>query len=253
MRSVSVIIPSYNRSATLMRAIESVFAQDYPIAEIIVVDDHSTDGTRALLESLDDRVTWFVNETNMGSQHSRNRGVAASTGEFVAFLDSDDIWRADKIRLQIEAVGARAEACVTCGYRQFGAEGDRSFVPPAEIRLETAFVHNIIGPTSNILVSRSIIDAVGPFDAAMPSCQDWEFFVRVMERYPIIGVRDILTSQDTGSGSRISNNRAKVVSGHQTLYRRARATREYRSMSLPRRLAVRARQELALMRRSAST
>lgn len=249
MRSVSVVIPSYNRGATLMRAIKSVFAQDYPISEIIVVDDNSTDDTREILEKLGSRVTWFVNPTNMGSQYSRNRGVTASTGEFVAFLDSDDVWRKDKIRLQVQAAQDYAEACVTCGYRQLGATG-KSFVPPAEIRLENAFVHNIVGPTSNILVSRSVIDAVGLFDPTMPSCQDWEFFVRVMQRQPIIGVREILTSQDTASESRISNNRAKVISGHSALYRRTRATRQYRSLPLQRRLAVRARQQLALMKRS---
>jgi glycosyltransferase involved in cell wall biosynthesis len=246
---VSVIIPTHNRLRTLPRAIESVLAQDYPVHEIIVVDDRSTDGTPEFLAA-QSRVSVLTNARNLGAQGSRNRGIAAARGDLIAFLDSDDIWKPEKLRRQVDAAGERDEVCVTCGYRQFGASGGFQHVPPEEIRLETAFVHNVIGPTSNILISRSLIEAVGVFDPAMPSCQDWEFFVRVLERQPILGIPDVLTFQDTGSGNRISNNHDRVVAGHQMLYRRARATRAFSTLSLAERTAVRARQEFALLKRT---
>lgn len=249
MRTVSVIIPTYNRLATLQRAIESVYAQDYPVLEIIVVNDRSTDGTEAYLAT-QPRVTVLTNERNLGAQGSRNRGIGAARGDLVAFLDSDDIWKPEKLRLQVAAAGDRDEVCVTCGYRQFGASGGFEHKPPKEIRLETAFVHNIIGPTSNILISRSLIEAIGAFDPAMPSCQDWEFFVRVMERQPILGVPGVLTFQDTGSGNRISTNHQRVVTGHQMLYRRTRATRAFSTLSFAKRAGVRVRQEFALLKRT---
>ncbi len=249
MRTVSVVIPTYNRLATLKRAIDSVMAQDYPILEIIVVNDRSTDGTEDYLRS-DPRVSFVTNARNLGAQGSRNRGISEAQGDLIAFLDSDDIWEPEKIRLQVEAAGDREDACVTCGYRQFGATGGFEQVPPAEIRMEMALVHNVIGPTSNILISRSLIDAVGVFDPAMPSCQDWEFFVRVMERTPILGVPQILTHQDTGSDHRISNNIGRVVQGHQMLYRRTRTTRAFGALPIAQRALVRMRQEYALLRRS---
>lgn len=249
MRTVSVIIPTYNRLLTLQRAIESVYAQDYPVLEIIVVNDRSTDGTEEYL-STNPRVSVITNERNLGAQGSRNRGIAAARGEFVAFLDSDDIWKPEKLRLQVAAAGDRDEVCVTCGYRQFGATGGFQHIPPEEIWLETAFVHNVIGPTSNILISRRLIDAVGVFDPAMPSCQDWEFFMRVLERQPILGVPGVLTFQDTGSGNRISNNHHRVVAGHQMLYRRARATQAFSALSFAKRTAVRVRQEFSLLKRT---
>lgn len=249
MRTVSVIIPTYNRLDTLQRAIESALAQDYPVSEIIVVNDRSTDGTEEYLAG-ETRVSSITNERNLGSQGSRNRGIAESRGELIAFLDSDDIWKPEKLRLQMEAAGDRDEVCVTCGYEQFGATGGFQQCAPTEIRMEMALIHNIIGPTSNILISRSLIDAVGIFDPAMPSCQDWEFFVRVLERQPILGVPQILTYQDTGSDGRISNNIKRVVQGHQMLYRRTRSTRAFGALPFAQKSLVRLKQEYALLKRS---
>lgn len=249
MALISVIIPTYNRQRTLARALDSALSQDHPPAEIIVVDDGSTDGTADLVAGFGDRVRYLVNPRNMGSQASRNRGVAEATGEVLAFLDSDDHWRQDKLRLQLAAAGPAAEFCVTCGYEQSGSAGTSRFVPPAEITLEMALVHNLIGPTSNMLISRALFEKAGAFDVSMPSCQDWDFFLRVLQHRAIVAVPDILTFQDTDSGVRISADRAKVVNGHRALYKRARDTDRFRALSLNRRLKVHAAQNLALLRR----
>ncbi|MBB5685751.1 glycosyltransferase family 2 protein [Sphingobium boeckii] len=251
--SVSVVIPTYNRKETLARAIASVQAQDYAVSEIIIVDDGSTDGSADLPILADERITYLVNAQNLGSQASRNRGIRQATGDVLAFLDSDDYWRPDKIDLQLQAAqdaGLTDKFCVTCGHEQFGDNGGSRFLPPALINLETVLVHNLIGPTSNILISRALLDDVGHFDASMPSCQDWELFIRILEQTPIIGVPEILTYQDTDSNVRISRNRKKVTAGHQALFRKTRTMKDFMSLSLSKRWAIRARQEIALLRRS---
>ena len=256
MITISVVIPTYNRRETLTRAVESVQAQDYRVSEIIIVDDGSTDGSAELPILADERIKYIVNAQNMGSQASRNRGIREATGDAIAFLDSDDYWRPDKIDLQIKAAAAAGfsdKFCVTCGHEQFGDNGGTSFRPPERIDLETVFVHNLIGPTSNVLISRTLLDAVGYFDLSMPSCQDWELFVRILEQTSIIGVPEILTFQDTDSNVRISRNRKKVIAGHKVLFRKTRTMKDFQSLSLHKRISIRARQEVALLRRSVAT
>ena len=89
---VSVIIPTYNRAAYIVEALESVFAQTYGDCEIIVVDDGSTDDTKAVLQSHMARIRYIYQE-NAGVSVARNTGISAATGEWIAFLDSDDQWR----------------------------------------------------------------------------------------------------------------------------------------------------------------
>ncbi|WP_181008491.1 glycosyltransferase family 2 protein [Sphingomonas montanisoli] len=252
MTSVSVVIPTYNRRDTLVRAIESLFAQDHPVSEVIVVDDGSTDGTAELPLLGDPRVHYLVNPTNLGAQGARNRGVAAATGDAIAFLDSDDYWEPTKLSKQLAAVAAHGSPdnyAVTCGYSQFGETGGFSMKPAELIRLEDVVVHNLIGPTSILLVSRNIFDLIGPFDLAMPACQDYELFVRILQHVPIFGVPEILVHQDTESNERITRRKDKVLAGHREVYARIRATPQVRAMPFWRRWMVKARQDRALRKR----
>jgi glycosyltransferase involved in cell wall biosynthesis len=98
---VSVIIPTYNRANFVVEAIESVLAQTYKNFEIIVVDDGSTDGTEKTLEPYRDRIVYIYQE-NQGPAAARNAGIRRATGQYIAFLDSDDLWMRDKLELQVE-------------------------------------------------------------------------------------------------------------------------------------------------------
>ena len=103
---VSCVIPVYNGARYLAESIESVLAQEYRPLEVIVVDDGSTDGTGAVLDAFGDRIRSFRQE-NGGPSVARNRGMEMSRGEFIAFLDADDLWVPDKLRLQLDAMEAR--------------------------------------------------------------------------------------------------------------------------------------------------
>jgi glycosyltransferase involved in cell wall biosynthesis len=120
---VSVVIPSYNRAHTLPETIESVLAQSWPRIEIIVVDDGSTDGTEAAVAGYRDRIT-YVKQKNGGLAAARNAGFAKSTGEYVAWLDSDDLWNPDKTALQVAALEHHPDnVLVASDFSAFDADG----------------------------------------------------------------------------------------------------------------------------------
>ena len=109
---VSVVIPTYNRSRALVRALESVFAQTEPVLETIVVDDGSTDDTQAVLAGFGSRVR-AIRKSNGGAGAARNAGIEAARGEFVAFLDDDDAWLPEKNREQVRILDSRPEVGIT--------------------------------------------------------------------------------------------------------------------------------------------
>ena len=104
-RRVSVIIPTFDRISVLPRALDSVLAQTRPAGEVIVVDDGSTDGTAELLERDYPGVT-TIRQSNRGVSAARNAGLAAASGDWIAFLDSDDEWRPQKLERQLDALAA---------------------------------------------------------------------------------------------------------------------------------------------------
>src|SRR5271156_960674 len=101
---VSVIIPTYNRADKVGKTIESALAQTFTDLEVIVIDDGSSDDTgRVLSEVFGDRIRYFA-QTNQGASIARNNGIEAARGEWIAFLDSDDLWEKDKLELQLQAL-----------------------------------------------------------------------------------------------------------------------------------------------------
>ena len=117
--NVSVVIPAYNSAVFLPEALDSVFAQTRPPAEVIVVDDGSTDDTSKVLEMYGDRVI-VVAQENRGLSGARNRGMDRATAEWVAFLDADDTWEPEKLERQLDAVDASDVVCVHTNFARFG-------------------------------------------------------------------------------------------------------------------------------------
>jgi glycosyltransferase involved in cell wall biosynthesis len=134
-RRVSVVIPTYNRARLVEEAIASVLRQTMPVHEVIVVDDGSTDATRELIRGHDGPIT-LVTQDHLGAAAARNRGLARATGDWVAFLDSDDIWTPSKLEKQIEYLDRHPHCgLVHTGYYEFG---DRVRVVPAPARFVQA-------------------------------------------------------------------------------------------------------------------
>src|SRR5262245_37428364 len=186
-RTVSVILPTYNRAHVLGRAVASALEQTYPHVELVVVDDCSTDETPRLEELASPRLTVLRMESNGGPSRARNLGIARSTGAYVAFLDSDDGWEPWKLEAPIDCFrrGPPELGAVYCGKRVFLADGatveirptKRGFIFPDLLR------RNFIIP-STLVVKRAVLDHVGVFDPLTPNgCEDWDLGLRIARCY----------------------------------------------------------------------
>lgn len=198
---VSVVIPAYNYAKFLPAAVESVLAQTYSPIELIVVDDGSTDETPAILTGYGDRIQ-NIRKVNAGLSAARNTGIKAARGQFVGFLDADDLWLPDKIAMQMELYARHPEAgCIGCGVQVVDAdlkEGRRTshadLVGTSEKRLQDILLRRewVGGSGSGALIRRSILDEVGLFDENLTAAEDWDMWLRIVAQYSVYNVREPL-------------------------------------------------------------
>jgi glycosyltransferase involved in cell wall biosynthesis len=195
---VSVVVPAYNRADTLARAVDSALAQTLGDIEVLVVDDGSTDGTRALVEGwADPRVRYLAHDANRGVSAARNTGVEAARGEYVAFLDSDDEWLPRKLDRQLSVLEDRGEGWVgaycdvastglSLGGRIAAAVSKHLFRSAApreggrELAAALLSMQVFMGPGSTLLVERDAVAATGGFDEGLSIYEDWDLVLRVL-------------------------------------------------------------------------
>ncbi|HEY9770410.1 MAG TPA: glycosyltransferase family 2 protein [Coleofasciculaceae cyanobacterium] len=193
---VSVIIPTYDRAKIIDISLKSVFNQSYQNIEIIVVDDHSTDNTEAVINSINDpRIRYFRHSTNKGGGATRNTGIEAAKGEYIAFLDSDDVWVADKLELQLASIlqSAAPERIVSYTQAFYSVSGisestytafdDRFFVPKkakesAESLGDYLFCNQGKALTSTLMLHNSLAFNTR-FRDSLRKHQDWDFCLRL--------------------------------------------------------------------------
>ncbi len=198
MAKVSVVIPVYNGAATIGRALESIFAQTFTDHEIIVVDDGSTDRTRAILEQYGDRVR-LVEQPNRGPSAARNNGARHSSGEYLAFLDADDVWMPRKLELTVAAMLADPDAALVYsdlivvneageGFRRSHIRPDTAHAPSMDEMLERIWP---IMP-STVVMRRSAFDRTGGFCEQLSGPEDIHFWLLAREQGHFIYLPDRL-------------------------------------------------------------
>jgi glycosyltransferase involved in cell wall biosynthesis len=182
MAFVSVIIPTFNRGDVLSRAIGSVLGQTYGDFELIVVDDGSTDHTKDLITSLTGTIRYII-QSHKGVSAARNRGILESTGKLVAFLDSDDEWREDKLEKQVKLCESRD--------RHFICHSDELWLRHGKIVIqkeihrkqgghffERALERCLISPSA-VIMTRSLLNKTGYFDESLPAAEDYDLWLRI--------------------------------------------------------------------------
>lgn len=229
--TVSVIIPAKNREHVIGRSIESALAQSVKPAEIIVVDDGSTDRTGDVAKSFEGRsdvtVRVIRNLQSTGAPEARNIGARAATGRYLGFLDSDDAWSPDKLEKQLKVFAAGTGiAAVFGGVAYHRADKVRHKIVNQPIISPRGLMrHNVIGPTSSCLVLADAFHDVGGFRKDMPSCQDWELWLRLSTAGALHMVPEPLLHYYYDGTGQISSNATKVMAGHrmvfETVYRMA--------------------------------
>lgn len=225
---VSVVIPSRNRRARLARAIESVAQQTWPNIEIIVVDDASTDDTPQFLAKLVDASSIPIkvarNEVAQGGAGARNKGIALAEGQYVAFLDDDDVWMPEKLNFQIGMMKASPSASsVSCSFlvqHSSGKQTVKRISPPKDVQqiLNT----NHLGGASMCLTTRQMLLGIGGFDAGLRSGQDWDLWIKLYDRGQVLVCNEPLVQYVYHQGVTITGNPRSKYSGHRRLYLRYR-------------------------------
>ena len=207
--TVSVVIPTHDRGRVVVEAIESALAQTHPPLEVIVVDDGSTDDTAERVGRLRDARVRYLRRPHAGVSAARNAGIAAATGDLVAFLDSDDLWKPDKVEAEIAALARYPSAGGV--FSDLEKVDGATFVPSfmrrtrvfSRLLAERAYREGLLlSPralslcllqevpikTPALTVRRSALERVGGFNEAWTSSEDWEFLLRFARRESLVYV-----------------------------------------------------------------
>jgi len=211
---ISIIIPTYNRAPVLREAIHSVFNQDYfqgsapgKTYELIIVDDGSTDDTEQQAEDLGDRL-YYVRQQNRGVSAARNVGLDLAKGEYIAFLDSDDLWKREKLSVQMSLMEAlpRTKLCYT---DEIWMRKGVFVNPKNRHRKYSGWIFDKVLPLcllslSSALFRREVFDEVGCFDESLPACEDYDLGIRLAHRYPIHFIDSFLIIKRGGHADQLS-------------------------------------------------
>jgi len=220
--TISVVMPCHNAAASVGAAIGSVLAQTYASVELVVVDDGSTDGSHEVLQGFGSRIVTIPQE-NRGPGPARNRGIAAASGELLAFLDADDYWRDDCLARLCDALQASDADIAYCGWQNVGAPGGRGepYIPPdyeAQDKVER-FLAGCPWPIHACLLRTTQVRAVGGFNERWSTSMDYDLWLRLATRRRLVLVPEVLAFYRHYGETQITRNRAKVARNHWRIQR----------------------------------
>lgn len=229
MPLVSVIMPSYNATDYIEEAIRSVQAQTVKNWELLVIDDCSRDETCQIVRRMaaeDSRIRLVVNEQNMGTARTRNRGLDLCRGQFVALLDSDDIWYPNKLEVQLELAEREQGDIMYCSYSIVNLQGQKrcdDFIVPPVADLELMLVKSVISCSTALLRREALGQNRFPVDFYH---EDYAFWLDLLRKgLKAVGNPEVLGAYRVGDHSRASNKLASAV-------RRWRIYRKFLKLSL---------------------
>ena len=197
---ISVVMTCHNATPHVEEAIESVLRQSYPHVELIVVDDGSTDGSTEILQRLaadhPERII-LIYRNSAGPFAARNQALAHANGNHIAFLDADDTWHPDALRLMHDALEADHADIAYCGWQNVGVAGTdpHPVIPPVLDAVEAAshFLEHAPWPINSVLIRRHLIDELRGFSERAPTAMDYDLWLRMLARQPkLVRVPDVL-------------------------------------------------------------
>jgi len=192
---ISVIIPTYNRAPFIGEAIRSVLEQDYFLRrrpahqlELLIIDDGSDDGTAETVLSFGNRLVYH-SFPHRGVSPARNAGLRLTRGDYIAFLDSDDLWKKKKISVQMDFLTANPEA-VACYTEEIWLRNGRHLNPHRKHRKYSGWIFDRVLPLcllslSSCLFRKEVFTELGGFDEDLPACEDYDFGLRLAHKFPL--------------------------------------------------------------------
>lgn len=217
---ISVVIPTYNRSKLLKRAVESVLNQTFKDFELIIVDDNSTDNTRETVMDLrkkDSRIKYFRHKNNQGGSAARNTGIKHAKGEFIALLDDDDEWLPEKLIKQMslfEKLPAEY-GVVYCGCFYISEKNSKlikHITPREHGNVYEQMLEGCILASPTPLLRKECFSVSGLFDEKLNSSQDWDMWIRISKHFKFDFVPELLAIHRI-HGTQISSNLNAKIDG----------------------------------------
>lgn len=186
---VSVIMPVYNRATLVPQAIDSILSQTYGNVEVMAINDGSTDNSLEVLREYEER--WpdkirVIDQNNQGQVIARNNGIKASRGEYIAFLDSDDRWLPEKLKLQLPRFTPEV-GLVYCGVEFIDEAGQVTGVEPCDPELEGNIYPQLLVQNrmtgGTVVIRKDVLDEVGLFDSDFKAAENWDLWIRICRKY----------------------------------------------------------------------
>lgn len=216
----SVVIPTYNRSGLLKEAVHSIMDQSFEDFELLIVDDHSTDNTKNVVASFQDtRIKYIVNDRTKGGAGTRNAGIFRAKGDWVAFLDDDDVWLPNKLESEYKKIQEvdSAVGLVYSGSATYDFSKKRQLtvhVPEKEGWIQKDLLYkNYIGTFSRVSIQSDLLKKIGGLDERFESLQDRELFVRIASISKVVFIKKTLVYMRTSNTDRITTNHTKRLNG----------------------------------------
>jgi glycosyltransferase involved in cell wall biosynthesis len=204
---VSVIIPTYNRGELVAEAVASVLCQQKVQAQLIVVDDGSNDDTLQRLQPYRSSIV-YVYQANAGVSAARNAGLRIARGDWIAFLDSDDLWLPQKLARQLEYLAGNRQFMI-CQTEELWMRQGRRWNPKKYHRKPSghcfpSLLERCMVSPSAVMVHRAVLAEVGGFDEGLPACEDYDLWLRIGVRHPIGLVPEALVIKRGGHPDQLS-------------------------------------------------
>ena len=212
MPHVSIIMPAFNAEKTIYSAIDSVLNQSFNEWELLIINDGSSDGTLDVISVFKDKRIKLINQANQGVAAARNSGLKIACGEYIAFLDADDLWLPSKIQKQVSTFSQFGEevALIYTGYRGFKFSSIDSFsmvTEPINIHEDDYYrllVSDYIA-TLTVMIRRDILKEIGYFREDLRGTEDWDYWIRIAKLYKLKKINEELALYRISSGSLSSN------------------------------------------------
>ncbi|MEA5622625.1 glycosyltransferase family A protein [Nostoc sp. UHCC 0251] len=225
MPKISVVIPAYNAMTYLSETLDSVLSQAFIDFEVLIINDGSTDHIVSWASEITDPRVRLISQENKGLPGARNTGITYAQGEYIAFLDADDLWDPSKLKKQVDCFEKNPEVglvytwttLIDSSKRTLGIE----FNWDLEGRIwEQMLVTDVVGNGSSAMVRRACFNTVGNFDTSLTSVEDWDMWIRIAKHYPFAVVKEYLTLYRQHPNS-MSKNRQKILHNLHTVIEKA--------------------------------
>ena len=207
MLEIAVVIPTYNRVTFIERSIDSVLNQTYTVNEIIIIDDGSADGTKELVKTKYPQINYIYQE-NKGVSAARNMGINKTHYDWIGFLDSDDAWELNKIEKQVEAIKNNPDSLI-CHTNEIWYRNGEVLKQKNRHKKFGGYIFNrclplcVISPSS-VIIHKKVFNEIGLFDEELLACEDYDMWLRICCKYPVLFIDEKLTKKYGGHTDQLS-------------------------------------------------